>query len=278
MIDLPSQQELDELKAFDKPFCVTIYLPFDEPNAENNPNRIEFKNVLRQTETALSDAGAKPSAIAKTLKPAQSLLEGTEFWSTRFDSLVLFMHPKLFRYYHIPGRNIPHMLTVEKGFNLDPLLKVMQDNKQYYVLALSHKNVHLYEGDQYQLKPVRLKELPTDMKEALKIDEFSSWVESHRAAPASYGKGSEAVRGQYDVSQIDKELLLQFFRRIDKRLRGFLQQRRAPLVLAGVEYLLPIYRRANTYPSLLPQSITGNQEHADLDNVREKAWRLVSKQ
>lgn len=33
-----------------------------------------------------------------------------------------------------------------------------------------------------------------------------------------------------------------------------------PLVLAGVEYLLPIYRRANTYPYLLDGGVTGNPE------------------
>lgn len=277
MIQLPDEQEMNELKAFDRPFCVTIYAPFIEPNGtRNSPNRIELKNLLRRAETALRDAGTEERFIRKTTRQARKLLDDHEFWMTLDDSLVLFMHPELFRYYHIPKQKAPYLLTVERGFNLDPLMEVLRDNEPYFLLALSHKNVRLYEGDQYRLRPVELKDFPTDMKEALNIDEYPFVLETHQVAPMSIGKGAESFHGQYNKSQTDKDMLLQFFRKIDSRLRGLLNQRGLPLVLAGVEYLQPIYRKANTYAKLLPQSIKGNQEHADLNQIRRQAWQLVS--
>jgi hypothetical protein len=205
------------------------------------------------------------------------MLEDHEFWPIHHESLVLFIHPKLFRYYHIPDHTLPYLLTVEKGFNLAPLLKIMTENKDYFVLALGHKNVRLYRGDHYQLKPVLLKNFPTDMKKALNIDEYPKWRETHEIAPSYIGKGSEASHGQYNVSQTNKVMLLEFFRRIDKRLHTLLQNKQAPLVLAGVDYLIPIYRQANTSRYLLPTSIKGNVEHANLDSIQQRAWSLVGR-
>lgn len=277
MINFPSQQQLEELTAFSEPFCLTIYAPLIDANTATNPNRIELKNLLREAETALKSAGVKPRDVKKTLKPAQLLVEDNEFWPIRHESLVLFMHPRLFRYYHIPDHATPYILTIETGFNIEPLLKAMEDNERYFVLALGHKNVRLYEGDHYQLKSVQLKNFPADMKQTLNIDEYPKWRETHGIAPSYTGKGSEASHGQYNISQTDKDMLLEFFRRIDHRLHNFLFRHQRPLIIAGVNYLLPIYRKANTYPGLLPGAITGNQENADLQTIGGKAWQLLKR-
>jgi hypothetical protein len=46
MVNFQTPQELEQLMAYDKPFCVTIYAPFVEPNAATNPNLIQIKNPL----------------------------------------------------------------------------------------------------------------------------------------------------------------------------------------------------------------------------------------
>lgn len=275
MINFPSPHELKELKAFRELFCLTIYAPLIDPNTSTNPNRIEVKNLLREAETALLSAGVKPRQVKKTLRPAKLLLEDHEFWPIHHESLVLFMHPRLFRFYHIPDRTTPYMLTVETGFNLGPLLHAMQNNQLYYLLALGHKNVRLYEGNHYSLKPVQLKNFPADMKETLGIDEYPKSRETHTIGPASRGKGSEAYHEQYNVSQTDKAMLLEFYRQVDHRLHNFLTFHKKPLVLAGVSYLLPIYRKVNTYPDLVNSAITGNQDYPNLQSLKDKAWHMV---
>jgi hypothetical protein len=46
-------------------------------------------------------------------------------------------------------------------------------------------------------------------------------------------------------------------------------------VLAGVEYLFPIYREANTYPHLLEQGIPGNPEGVRSEELHQQAWEVV---
>ena len=193
MINLPDKHELQELQTFNKDYCLSIYLPLFDPNQARNSNRIELKNLLREAKTALLTAGATPTDVEKTLKPARHLMNDRELWPPRHNSLALFMHPKLFRYYNIPSQSTPYALTVKTGFNLEPLVKIIEENRQYFVLALSHKNVRLYEGDRYHLKQLRLKNFPTDMKQALNIDEYPDWLETHNVALAGLTGGGERV-------------------------------------------------------------------------------------
>lgn len=278
MVNLPTKRQLEELQAFDGQFCLTIYAPFIEPSgATENPIRIELKNMLKQGELALRTAGVSPREVAKTTRAAWALLDTPELRATQRQSFALFMHPHFFRSYHIPDVELPYALTVQRGFNTEPLISVMAHNQAYYLLALSHKNVQLYRGDQFNVLPVRSTMFPMDMKQALHIDELPRWRETHQIGPAG-AKGSAASHGQYNVAQTDKVMLHEFFRRIDRRLHRLLARERLPLVIAGVEYLLPIYRQVNTSPYLLPDSLVGNVDRISQDALRRRAWPLVERQ
>ena len=54
-----------------------------------------------------------------------------------------------------------------------------------------------------------------------------------------------------------------------------LEEKQIPMVLAGVDYLLPIYKEANTYPGLLDEGLEGNPEVLSAEELRDSARRLV---
>ena len=145
--------------------------------------------------------------------------------------------------------------------------------RQYFLLTLGHKNIKLFRGDHYGLNPLVVRNFPTELETALRLDEYPKWRETHAIGPS--GKGSEASHGQYNVSQVDKSMLVTFFRQIDRRLHRLLISNRIPLIIAGVGYLLPIYQRVNTYSGLVKVGITGNFQRADLNTLRSKAWELI---
>jgi len=68
---------------------------------------------------------------------------------------------------------------------------------------------------------------------------------------------------------------LRYFQSIDRGLHTLLKEETAPLVLSGVEYLFPLYQRANTFPHLLEQGVAGNPDKLKAETLREKAWTLV---
>jgi len=74
----------------------------------------------------------------------------------------------------------------------------------------------------------------------------------------------------------DKEAIRRFLAKVSKGLHPHLNQESAPLVLASVEFLQPIYREVNEYPHLMSQGVTGNPEAMDPDQLRQAAWEQVS--
>jgi len=276
MITFPSRHELAALRTFSAPHCVTIYAPLLESTGATNPNRVELKNQLRQAKIALRDSGVRDRDITATLQPAHDLADGSEFWPPSHASLVLFMHATFFRYYHLPDHTTPYLLTVDRGFNLGPLLSAMHHTRSYYVLALGHRDVRLYEGDRYRLRPVTLSRFPASMLETLRIDENLDSRELHPVAPAYMGHESKSYHSQYDVSLVDKARLEEFFRVVDHRLHHFLMSSHRPLILGGVSYELSLYRKVNTYPYLWPESIRRNLQDEPLQVIRDQAWATIA--
>jgi hypothetical protein len=154
--------------------------------------------------------------------------------------------------------------------------KLKQGDKQYHVLSLSHNSIRLYKGDRKTLTRLYPNNFPDSMEKSLNIDEYPQSRGLHQFAPASMGKGSAAYHSQYDVTHVDKNMLSRFFRLVDKSIHALLREDTSPLILAGVDYLMPIYKKVNTFNNLVPTSIKGNTNHSSLKSIHEQAWRIVS--
>lgn len=80
-----------------------------------------------------------------------------------------------------------------------------------------------------------------------------------------HGSGLHAIK-------LDLE---RFFRRLDAGLAARMHDEHAPLVLAGVHYLLPIYRGVSTYPHLVDAVLEGNPDGLSAAELQRRAWPLV---
>ncbi len=111
------------------------------------------------------------------------------------------------------------------------------------------------------------------------LKERENDLQSHGSASfGTMGKGGRhpaIFHGQGVGIDDAKDDILRYFQHIDRGLHELLKEETAPLVLAGVEFLFPIYREANTYPHLLEQGIAGNPDRLKAEPLREKAWAIV---
>ena len=51
--------------------------------------------------------------------------------------------------------------------------------------------------------------------------------------------------------------------------------KRVPLVLAGVAYLVPLYKAVTTYPVVMEEAIYGSPAEIWLPEIHERAWSIV---
>lgn len=275
MIILPTTEELEQLQVTGQDISLSLYIPYVAPSSSDNPNRIQLKNALKEAGRLLRARKLRSSEIDKILQPAQKLLDSDEFRSAGTHNLVLFMRHNFFAKYHLPGDDMQPIIKVGKMFDTQSLVEAMQDNRAYYILILNHNNVGLLKGDKYHIERLDTDKLPTNMVQTLGIDEYPKEQQTHSVAATSIGKGSEQAHGQYNKKQVDKDMLIEFFRRIDRQLHRIIKDIQTPLIISGADSVLPLYRRVSTYPSLLLDEIKGNMEHEPLDSMRDRACKLM---
>jgi hypothetical protein len=149
---------------------------------------------------------------------------------------------------------------------------------RFYVLALSQNRVRLLEGTRRTVNEVDLEGVPQSLAEALRYDDPEPQLQFHTGTRAPGGRGGErpgVFHGQGVGHDDAKTDILRYFHQVDHGLRDWLGASQAPLVLAGVEYLHPLYREANSYPHLINGGIKGNPEDLRPEELQAQAWDIV---
>jgi hypothetical protein len=268
-----SNDELKTLMGKHQGLCISIFMPTFRTGVESQQNQIRFKNLLRRAEEKLLAAGLRSQELKGLLEPAQAMPGNALFWRRQSDGLALFLCTGLFRCFCLPEA-FDELIVVADRFHIRPLLPVLRNDRRFYILALSQKEVRLLEGTGQGVREIELEALPKSLDEALQYDELEKQVR-FRTGSISGGSGLAMVSGHGGVADDTKDNLLKYFRMIDRGLHDRLKDEHAPLVLAGVEYLFPIYREANTFPHLIEEGIPGNPRGINSDSLYRMALKIV---
>ena len=165
-------------------------------------------------------------------------------------------------------------VVVAHRFHLKPLIPLFTENSGFYVLALSQNQIRLLQGNRYGAWERELDHIPTSLAEALRNDDPERQLQVRGKASTGGGK-SNAVFFAHGGVECCKDDIRRYFHQVDKGLQELLRPDRIPLLLAGVDYLLPIYREVNSYPHLLPEGIIGNPETLSTGELQTRAWKVV---
>jgi hypothetical protein len=113
--------------------------------------------------------------------------------------------------------------------------------------------------------------------EALPYDDPERQLQYHTGTGAQSDGGRAAIFHGHNVggSDDEKDALRRFFQKIDDGLMNLLGTDRAPMVIAGVEYVAALYKDVSSYPHHLEQNITGNPDALTADALHDRAWELV---
>ncbi len=273
---------VDELKALvgkSQGWCVSIYMPISKQGAEIQQNPIRFKNLIREAEAKLSERGIEKKEIKTLLQPVEVEIDREDFWQNQSNLLVIFVASDFFRYYSFP-LDFGELVVVQPNFHLKPILSLLAGDGLFYVLALSQQEIRLIECTRSSAKEVVVENLPKSMDEALQYDETAKEGQ-YRLSTSKGGTnnpfthaGSFHGQGSPDRDK-PQEDILQYFYLVNKAITEYLKGKKAPLVLAGVEYLFPLYREANTYKHLVAEGLTGSPKVLKPEALQAEALEIV---
>ncbi|HKZ76880.1 MAG TPA: hypothetical protein VJ124_01045 [Pyrinomonadaceae bacterium] len=268
------RDELNNLIEQREESCVSIYLPTHRAMPETQQDPIRFKNLLAEAKNKLITFGLRSPEAKQLLEPAMKLLDDRDFWKYQSDGLAVFISSDVFRFYTLPI-TFAELVVVTGRFHFKPLLRMFTTEGSFYILALSQNQVRVFQGSRQSVTELFPQGIPKNLEAALMYDDPQRELQFHTRAPQMGGRRAAVFHGHGVGIDDNKDRILRYCREIDAGLRPLLRDEVAPLVLACVDYLLPIYKSANTYRHLMDEGIPGNPETLSPTELHEQAWKIV---
>ncbi|MBE9060955.1 hypothetical protein [cf. Phormidesmis sp. LEGE 11477] len=250
--------------------CISIYLPTHEAGREVRQDPIRLKNQLSEAERRLSQFNDSID-IEKLLKPATDLLEDSNFWQHQQAGLALFLSPDSFRYYRLPLA-FEAFTSVGDKFYTRPLVPLLSEDGQFYVLAASQNKVALYQATRHQVRAVSLGDTPNSLEVALRYDDPEESFQGHGAGR---GGSRQIFHGQGSGKDSENTDILRFFQLVADGVEKVLAGQTVPLVFVGLDFLFPIYQQASKYPHLLEDAVDFQPDQLSPEEIRDHALNII---
>ena len=268
-IDAISAADVASLGTAEGP-CVSVYMPTHRSGRETLQGPVRLRNLIRTAHGELSGSDVDETVIVDLLAPLESLVDDHGFWQHTADGLVLFSSPGRFERYRV-SVPLAEEVVVAASFRVRPVLSVMSRDETFYVLSLSQNEVQLFEATRSAMTMLDLGATATSMDEALALEDPERQLQFH-----STGGGGVEFHGHGAGAELDKGAIQRFLRAVDRGVCERLGDADEPLVLACVDYYLPLFRSVTRYPNVIDKAAAGNPEHRSPIELHADAWRLIA--
>lgn len=267
-----TKDQFGELANYKNDLCMSFYMGTSNSNsveANRQKDFTAFKNKLQQLTAMLKDRDADQTRIERLLKPGYDLLRNDEFWGNLGQGLAVFVSDEFFRYIKLPVTPKEDIL-INSSFYLTPLIPVMTSKDYFYVLVISKKRAKLYRADAFGMQYIPVQGMPKGVDDVVRFEEKDD-EDLFRTETIGAGAGA-SYHGIGTGRPEPKTNLAMYFDEVDETLwKEVLHKENVPLLLAGVEYLIPIYKQVAKYKSIWDDAITGSHEHEDINTLYKQA-------
>lgn len=266
--------DLSKKKA--NPF-ISIYVPTSRQSSDGyKKDQIHLKNQLKDVTSKLEqDYKMESSQIDKLLSPANRLLEDHKFWQNNSDLLACFLSEDGMDLIKVPVEIKDGQNFVGHKPMLLPMLPELSDDGHYYLLLLNLDQIRLYEATRNTIQEILLD--PEEVAVSFTAEEEEDENQKQLHGQGGVGKAGAMYHGHAGGSDEEKKVtILNYFHRMTNMLEPKLNNNPLPLILAGVDYLIPIFNEATKYNHLLEGHVSGAFGEKDMMTLHQKSWELVA--
>lgn len=274
-----TRDEVKELAARPPQQSATIYMPSHRistpPHISEDMTR--YKNLVAKVEGLLKEKGVAHDEASAIVGQLQHLETHQDFWKYQTDGLAVLADKDTVYAYNI-STDIDEYAAVDERFHLTPLMLQMEENQQYYVLALAVHNPKLFVGDLSSLREADI-ELPTDPESALNIDEMHiNQLQSRNPAVRQPNSGNAPALfhghggSPRDIASEERH---RFFKMIDEIICKNVDTS-LPLVLVSTDDQIVEYKGAAKHENIVDQHIDGNRTHEKIEELHKLSWQVIN--
>jgi hypothetical protein len=275
LAEFQTARDLKTILAAEGP-CLSAYLALSTapPNQSAKANALEWKEMLRALEPKLQQNGAAARELVESIRDWDGILQGQQ---QQGRSIAVLRSPDVFRVAWIEEA-VKSRAEIGPHFYIRPLLPDLTRDKTFYILALSQKDVRLL-----RCTARTSEEVPFPQHVAASFDAYMNTdkpdhLTEGRSAPGPGAGSSKGVMFTVSSEREDKaEYLAHFYRQIDRGVEEVLRGKSEPVVLAGVEYELALYRSLNSNLHLAQESVQGAPNSLKSGEMHARALDALSR-
>ncbi len=256
------------------PGSVSIYMATDTTASPSRKDTIRFRNMLRQATSYLMALDLTSAQVESIMEPGWAILDNEMFWSRQDGGLALFMAPHSYSHQRLPD-DPGDRIFVDSRFHIRPLVEFLDQDRTYYVLALSLSDAALYRCQGRSLVEVPMDRDPGVPSPDARSAGRSRQLQFHSGSPSGSGARPALYHGHGSTQQRERETMLAFFREVAGNAGNVLEGGDAPLILAGVRYLWPLFHEVSSYPFIVEEGVEGSPEGMTLEQIHERSLEIV---
>ncbi len=277
MNNVVTMLDVRELASIEDGRCVSVYMPTHSAGREGQQDEIRLKNLVTAAEQELVDRGMRRVEAHEFLKPIGKLPHYAG-WQNRQRSLAIFRSEETFAQYWL-GTPVEEKLVVGREFYIKHLVPAIGAKPEFFILSISRNTVRLLKATGGGVERVHPAGLPSNMKRALNLQVADRGEQVHSAMRGDLGLGKEAgvFHGQGGHRDTMKDELVEYFQLINQSIRPVLRGAQWPLILAGVEYEIALFRQLSDYAHIAGQAVYGGFDYASERKLYEQALPIAQR-
>ena len=248
------------------PDLVSLYLPTHRAGRETVQDPVLLRRLVANAADEVADDGL--------LATAARLVENREFWTHGSAGLAVLAGPDATTAIRL-SEPIRELSIASDRFHLKPLVAALGRRVEFDVLAMSQHSVRLVAVTGSRAVEVEVSGLPTSMPEALRWDDREAQVQSHSGTRVGRGQVTAMFHGQGSSSDARDVDLDRYLHLVDRAVSEHRSGSTRPLVLAGVDELVALYRKLTRCARVLDDHVAGNPDHLRAAELADRARRFV---
>lgn len=269
-----SREEVRELIALNKTPWVSLFLA-PCPPGETIQRAIRLENLLRRSEADLESRGYDRNEVHAILAPVWSLTDVRLLEEYQDSGLACYVAPEEFHLHRLPY-HVSDGVTVGQRPSIKPLLIPRPATDSFYVLALSKNRMRLLHATPSGITVVPLPDAPASIDDLTQTDPTGRQAQRH-VAPSTRGGASGAMYPGHGGNVYDEKAEVQrYLQAVSSAVERALNRTRDPLVLAGVDYMVAMYRSLNGYAQVIDDHISGSPDHVSDEVLCERGAQVLT--
>lgn len=245
---------------------MSVYLPTHRSGRDVGQDAVRLRHLLRSAADEITDGDL--------LTTVRALEENGTVPPPGFAGVALFVEPRSARLVGL-AEPVHELWTVSDRYHITPLIEAVHRRLEFDVLALSRHAVRLIHVTGSTAEQVAVPDLPAGMTDALRWDDRERQLQSHAAGRTGAGTVAAAFHGQGGSADTRLADLERYLHLVDHAVDASRAGSDRPLVLAGVDDIVAVFRRVTRGTHLVDGHIAGNPDQQRDDELAERARPLL---